>query len=67
LNVIVPLALLVPPESVAVSVRSTVPSGPMSNGPPALVDSEVWSELTTGFSPSSRHAVVAGLLLLSPL
>jgi hypothetical protein len=40
-KVIVPPALLVPPESVAVSVRLTVPPRPSLKGPPALVLSAV--------------------------
>ena len=66
MKVIVPVALLVPPERVASSVRLAFP--PLSlYGPPASVVSEVPSGLTSGFSPVAPQRLLELLLLPSPL
>ena len=68
MNVIVPVASLVPPDRVAVSWRAKVPSAPRRNGPPALVVNVVGRGLTTGFSfGAPQSVIVLAFLLVSPL
>src|SRR5437870_2837588 len=65
-KVIVTPALLVPPESVAVSVRLTVAVEPVRKGPVASVVSVVEQGLTAEFLATSLQALAVLLLSVSP-